>query len=416
MKFGVLALIALGGSSCSGPIDNRIQLRIATWSGAGEDNEYFRLVNDIYHDFEKANPDIHIVIENMPGSEYVPKMMLSHIAKVTPDVVILDASSSALFMKNGVLRDISGYLDSDKELHRDQFFENTLVAGTYQNKLYSIPVDFTPMVMYYNKDLFDLAKVPYPHNGWSFKDFEDCSAQLAAGLAAQKKKAFVLSTWMPGWVMWLWNNDGCVLDPSGTKATGTLDSAENASTIEYLKGLVDKGYAPTLSEVTASGTEPFANGDAAMTVSGHWSITTYKSSKLDWKRLGVVSMPTQLPSPVTVYYESGLGIGNGCKNPEAAWRFVKHFCSYKNQMRYNASGIAVDARKDVAQERAKDPLEKAFIDLIPGSRPPTGTQVEGYAFVEQQGQSMMDSVLNGRKNPLDALRNMASRVDMEFAK
>jgi ABC-type glycerol-3-phosphate transport system substrate-binding protein len=82
------ALLSLGGLSCSRPVDNRIQLRIATWSGAGEDNEYFRLVNDIYHDFEKANPDIHIVIENMPGSEYVPKMMLSHIAKATPDVVI----------------------------------------------------------------------------------------------------------------------------------------------------------------------------------------------------------------------------------------------------------------------------------------------------------------------------------------
>ena len=412
----MLALLVLGGLSCSRPIDNRIQLRIATWSGAGEDNEFFRLVNDIYHDFEMANPGIHIVIENMPGSEYVPKTMLSHIANVTPDVVVLDASSSALFMKNGVLRDISGYLATDKDLRRDQFFENTLLAGTYQNKLYSIPVDFTPMVMYYNKDLFDAAGVAYPKNGWSFKDFEVCAAKLSAGLAAQKKKAFVLSTWMPGWVMWLWNNGGDVLDPSGTKASGTLDSAANAETIGYLKGLVDRGYAPTLSEVTASGTDPFANGDAALAVSGHWSITTYKSSKLDWKRLGVVSMPTQLKSPVTVYYESGLGIGNGCKNPEAAWKFIKHFCSYQNQLRYNSSGIAVCARKDVAKERAKDPIENDFVNLIPGSRPPIGTQVEGYAFVEQKGMAMMDSVLNGRKTPSEALRDMAATVDREFAK
>ena len=412
----MLALLVLGGLSCSRPADNRIQLRIATWSGAGEDNEFFRLVNDIYHDFEKANPDIHIVIENMPGSEYVPKTMLSHIANVTPDVVVLDASSSALFMKNGVLRDISGYLATDKDLRREQFFENTLLAGTYQNKLYSIPVDFTPMVMYYNKDLFDAAGVAYPRNGWSFKGFEICSAQLSAGLAAKKKKAFVLSTWMPGWVMWLWNNGGNVLDASGTKATGTLDSTANAETIVYLKGLVDKGYAPTLSEVAASGTDPFANGDAAMAVSGHWSITSYKSSKLDWKRLGVVSMPTQLKSPVTVYYESGLGIGNGCKNPDAAWKFIKHFCSYQNQLRYNSSGIAVCARKDVARERAKDPIENDFVNLIAGSRPPIGTQVEGYAFVEQKGMAMMDSVLNGRRTAMEALRDMAATVDREFAK
>ncbi len=412
----MLVLLALGGLSCSKPTDTRTELHIATWSGAGEDNDYFRLVNQIYHDFERNNPGIRIVIENMPGSEYVPKTMLSHIANVTPDVVILDASSSALFMKNGVLQDISGYLVSDKDLHRDDFFENTLLAGTNGGKLYSIPVDFTPMVMYYNKDLFDAAKVAYPKNGWSFEDFEETSAKLTTGLANQNKKAFVISSWMPGWVMWLWNNGGSVLDPTGTKATGTLDSAQNAEVIGYLKNLVDKGYAPKLSEVAAAGVEPFANGDVAMAISGHWSITTYKSSKVDWTRLGVVSMPTKLKSPVTVYYESGLGIGNGCKHPDAAWKFIKHFCSYKNQLRYNSSGIAVCARKDVAKNRAKDPIESDFINLIPGARPPTGTQVEGYAFVEQQGQSMMDSVLNGRKSPQEALRDMATKIDREFAK
>ena len=127
-------------------------------------------------------------------------------------------------------------------------------------------------------------------------------------------------------------------------------------------------------------------------------------------------MQTQLQTPVTVYYSSGLGIGNGCKNPEAAWRFIKHFCSYKNQLRYNSSGIAICARKDVAQERASEAIENDFVQLVPGARPPTGTQVEGYAFVEQQGKSMLESVLNGRRKPADALREMAIRIDREFAK
>jgi len=412
----MLWLVTLGTLSCSRPVDHRISLRIANWAGAGEDNEYFRLVQQIYKDFEVENPDIHIVIENMPN-DYVAKMMLSHIAGVTPDVVVLDAASSALFMKNGVLQDISGYLAADKDLHRDQFYENTLMAGTYQGKLYSIPGDFTPMVMYYNKDLFDEAKVAYPKNGWSFQEFESTCAQLTSALATQKKKALVVSSWMPGWVMWLWNNGGNVLDANGTKASGTLDSAANAETIGFLKGLVDKGYAPKRSEVAATGVDPFSNGDVAMEVSGHWEMTGYKSAKgLDWKRLGIVSMPTQLKSPVTVYYESGYGIGNGCKHPEAAWRFIKHFCSFKNQLRYNSSGIAICARKDVAEIRAKEPIEHDFVQLIPGARPPLGTQVEGYSYVEQQGRAMLESVLNGTKTPANALREMAQRIDREFAK
>ena len=45
-----------------------------------------------------------------------------------------------------------------------------------------------------------------------------------------------------------------------------------------------------------------------------------------------------------------------------------------------------------------------------------GTQVEGYSFVEQQGLSMMENVLNGRKSPEVALRDMARRIDQEFVK
>lgn len=404
--------LAMFAVSCGRPATDKTILRVASWAGAGEDNEYFRLVDQIYRDFERDNPDIKIVIENMPG-DYVPKMMLSHIAEVVPDVVILDASSSALFKKNGVLQDLTPFLEKDKAFTRDQFYENTLLAGTYQDRLYSIPVDFTPMVIYYNKDLFDKAKVPYPKNGWTFQEFMDTAAKFQS----IGKKGFVVSNWMPGWVMWLWNNGGSVLDPSGSKATGTLDSPQNVKTIQFLKDLVDKGCAPKLTEVSGTGVDPFANGDVAMATSGHWSITGYKSAKeINWQRLGIVSMPTQLTSPVTVYYESGLGIGNGCKNPEAAWRFIKHFCSYKNQLRYNSSGIAVCARKDVSAERAKDPIEHDFIELIKGSRPPLGAEVEGYSYVEQQGEKMMDSVLNGRKTPAEALREMARRVDREFDK
>lgn len=409
--FGLVAAL-LGGLGCAKPEDHRTILRIATWQGAGEGNDFDKLVEQIYKDFERDNPDIKLVIENFP-SDYVPKVMLSHIANVVPDVTVLDASSSALFIKNGVLEDLTPFLDKDPDFKKDQFFENTLAAGTHDNKLYSIPVDFTPMVMYYNKDIFDAAGVSYPKNGWSFQDFHDtCEA-----LAKKGKKGFVISTWMPGWVMWLWNMGGSVLDPTGTRATGVLDSPENATAIQFLKDLVDKGYAPKLSEVAATGVDPFANGDVAMGVSGHWAITGYKSAKgINWEHLGIVSMPTQLKSPVTVYYESGLGIGHGCRQPEAAWKFIKHFCSYKNQMRYNSSGIAVCARKDVAAERAKEPIERDFLNLVPGARPPTGTQVEGYAFVERMGEKIMDSVLNGRKKPADALKEMAAKVDREFAK
>lgn len=402
--------MALAGCAAKGP--EGITLRIATWSGAGEDSEFDKLVEQSYREFEAQNPGVRVVTENMP-QDYVPKMMLSKIAGVTPDVTVLDAASAALFVKNGILRDLKPYLDSDQELRKTDFFENTLTAGERDGKLYAIPRDFTPMVVYYNKDLFDQAGVAYPRNGWTFDEFK----QTAAKLSQKGRKGFVLSTWMPGWVMWLWNNNGAVLSPDGTKATGTLDSAQNEQTLLYLKSLVDEGIAPKLSEVAATGVDPFANGEAAMAVNGHWALLGYQSAKkIDIKRLGIVSMPTNIGKTQTVYYATGLGIGANCKHPDLAWKFIKHQSSYKFQLQYQASGIAVCARKDVAEERAKDPIERDFLSIVPSARPPSGASVEGYAYVEQQGMKMLESVLNGAKTPKEALREMAARIDKEFAK
>lgn len=407
-----LALAATMLVGCGTKEPEVITLRVSTWSGAGEDSEFDRLVEQNYREFEAANPGVRIVTENMP-IDYVPKMMMSKIAGVTPDITALDASSAALFVKNGILQDLTPFLEKDKDLKKSDFFENTLKAGETDGKLFAIPRDFTPMVMYYNKDIFDKANVPYPRNGWSFDDFK----QTAKKLSANGKSGFVLTTWMPGWVMWLWNNNGTVLSPDGTQATGHLDSPQNEETLTFLKSLVDEGIAPKLSEVAATGVDPFANGDAAIAVSGHWALLGYKNAKkLNIDRLGIVSMPTNIGKSQTVYYATGLGIGANCKHPDLAWKFIKHNSTFKFQLQYQASGVAVCARKDVAEERAKDPIEKDFLTIVPSARPPSGASVEGYAFVEQQGMKMLESVLNGSQTPKKALQNMAARVDKEFAK
>jgi len=83
----------------------------------------------------------------------------------------------------------------------------------------------------------------------------------------------------------------------------------------------------------------------------------------------------------------------------------------------SGSGIAVCARKDVAQERAaKSELEREFLPIVPSARPPYGSRVEGYDFVETQGQSAMDSVLQNGRDVQEALTKAAQRIDREFLK
>jgi ABC-type glycerol-3-phosphate transport system substrate-binding protein len=231
---------------------------------------------------------------------------------------------------------------------------------------------------------------------------------------------------MAGWVMWLWNNGADHMSPDGKRATGYLDSPQSVGAVAFLRDLIQKEkVAPSMSQAAAQGVDLFANGQAAMAVSGHWSMIGYKAApkgpdgkpKITWEDLGVVALPHNTAQPQTVMYESGFAIGAHCKHPEAAWKFIKYMTSYRIQKLYQSSGIAVCGRKDVAEERAKEsPLETGFIPIIPSARPPYGSRIEGYEFVEDQGQKAMDSVLQNGRDPQAALTKAAQRVDREFAK
>lgn len=408
--------VLLVASGCREVVPSGVTvIRVANWGGAGDDSDYHRLVRELYAEFEAQNPGIKIQVEGIPGSqEYVSKILLSHVARSAPDVITLDASSSAAFIENGVLMDLAPFATEDPEFDIDDFYPNVVDIARRGEKIYAIPGDFTPMVVYYNKALFDDAGVLYPKPGWNRQEF----LETAKRLTRNGRYGFVLTSWMPGWIMWLWNAGGDVVRQEGASVEVILDSPQNIETIRFLSDLVLKHkVAPSLSATAAQGVDPFANGQAAMQISGHWSLVSLAASdKIDIGRLGIAPMPTEIGSSQTVMYEAGFAIGRYCKNPEAAWKFIKFMTSRSVQARYNATGIAVCARKDVSLERAKDPLERAFVKIVPSARGPWGAKVEGYDLIEDIGQKMMDSILKNGVDPSVAVPNAAAEMRRELAR
>lgn len=408
----------VGALGCGASQDSRVTIRVANWGGAGDDSEFSQTIRALYAEFEAQNPGIRIQVEGIPGSqEYVSKVLLSHVARSAPDIITLDASSSAVFIENGVLRDLTPFLSKSASFNLDDYYPNVVDIARRGERLYAIPMDFTPMVVYYNKDLLDAAGVPYPRAGWTRDEF----LQTAKALTRPGQYGFKFANWMPGWVMWLWNAGGDVVqsDANGNwVARGVFDSPQNVETVAWLRDLIAvHRVSPSLSMTAASGVDPFANGEAAMEISGHWALVGYKQApKINVDRIGVAPLPTELGKPVTVMYESGLAIGAHCKNPEAAWKFIEFMTSESVQRRYHTTGIAISARKDISAERGVDERERTFLEIVPTARGPWGAKVEGYDLVEDIGQKMMDAVIKQGTPPAEALRRAAEDIEKEFAR
>lgn len=435
-----LLVLALGCSA-----SNQNVVRMADWSGASDESDFNKLVRSVYDQFEAEHAGVDLRVEGTPEMQaYVTKMLLSHVAGTSPDVMRLDASSAAVFINNNVLLDLSAYIDSDPDFRLDDYFPNVTEITQRGSSVFAIPMGFTPMVLYYNKDLFDSAGVSYPDGTWTYTEFLDAAIKLTRG----DVYGFEFSNWMAMWILFLWNNGGDVLSPDGTRATGAFDSRECIDAVQFLHDMVNvHKVAPTKSQTAALGVNLFAQGKAAMKIVGHWELIDYTKDTATVKvdRIGIAPPPSNLANPVTVMYETGLAIMKNCKNPDLAWELIKYLCSYRVQSRYNATGIEVCANKQVAEEAAGvidrffeqpsgskperlDPgaptirrvvppgLESAFLDIVPLARGPWGARVERYNLVEPIGEKMMDRVLNQGVRPEVALRDAAREIDRELNK
>jgi multiple sugar transport system substrate-binding protein len=389
---------------------------VAGWGGAGDDSEAARIEREVYAEFERRHPGVEIQRENIPGSQdYVRKLLLSFIAGAEPDIIRLDASSAAVFIDNGALMDLTPFIEGENGIDLNDYFPNVTNIARRGDALYAIPIDFTPMVVYYNRRLFDEARVPYPEPGWTWDDF----LSKAKALTREGRYGTTFANWMPGWLPWVWAGGGDVLGPTG-KAVGAADSEATVRAVTWLRDLVTvHKVAPSLSQMAAEGAAPFANAQAAMETSGHWNLVTLASApKVKLQEVGVAPIPVARKGmpPTTVIYESGWSIGKNCRNPELAWEFIRYYTSAEVQRKLQKTGIGICARKDIAQERAVDEREQDFLRIVPSGREPWGARIEGYDYVESEGQKAMDAILRSGRDPRQVLREFARAVDRQLAR
>lgn len=418
------ALAALAGAGQIGcaaeETPEQITLRVANWGSPAVESSFMTLEREFRQEFEQLHPGVRVQFEQIPGfGQYAPKLLMMHVSGSVPDVISLDASSGAVFMDNGVLRDLSPYIDRDASFRLGDYFENLVRVFRRSDKLHSIPFDFTPMMMYYNRKLFDAAGVPYPRQGWTWENFRRTASALTIKdpdpAKPPRQYGFNFINVMPFWILWLWTNGADVLSPDGQKASGHFDGPGSVEAVQFLADLMLKDHvAPTLEESKAAGVDLFRSGRAAMDLKGHWMMIDYRADGIDF---GVVNLPTNTGSPTTVVYLTGLSITSKAKHPDLGWEYIKFMTSRQVQIRRVASGLAISGNRHAAAHYAGNPVEDAFIAAVDYARPPWGATVERYPFIEGLGEEMLEDLLysKGSLGVAAQLRRTAALIDASLS-
>jgi multiple sugar transport system substrate-binding protein len=372
-------------------------IKFSSWGSESEISALKPLISE----FEKENPDIKVDFIHIPKN-YFQKLQLLVASNLTPDVVFVNNINGALYAENNVFEDLSKYLNKDNSLNKKDFFPESLKAFTYKNQMYAIPRDISNLVVYYNKDIFNKYKVPYPSESWTFNDFLNICKKLSQDTDKNGKiDQFAVSFeeaplfWLP----YLWSNGGGFI--SRDLNSVIIDNPRSLEALQFYSDLRNKYHvAPTKSETgSATMAQLFMQRRIAMHISGRWSTTKYRK-ELDF-RWDIARFPRGKEGSIVDCDTSGWAISKNSKHKAQAWRFISFMASKQSIKRFTGGGLIVPSRKDVANSNIfldkNNPPENSqvFVDVISDSIPTPVT--ENYQEMTDVLNNALEPLWNGDK-------------------
>ena len=242
--------------------------------------------------FSSENP-CDITVTHVAQPEYQQKLEAAAAAGGLPAMTAVHATRVAALASRNVLKPFGP--EAMAVLGEDlagNFPEDLWSRGEYKGERYSIPLDVHPLIMFYNKDLFEAAGVEEPGTEpWTSAEFEDALAKLEAsgvtplslGNAFQAAALFQALIRQYG---------GSLTDEAGT--TATYNSEAGVKALEKIKELKDK-YTPDIAGTGDPEVNFFKEGNVGMVFHGPWWISDL--SKLDF--VGFAPLPTIGDQPAT---------------------------------------------------------------------------------------------------------------------
>ncbi|MHB1485349.1 MAG: ABC transporter substrate-binding protein [Saccharofermentanales bacterium] len=246
------------------------------------DNELLTFQTTINELNFKSN-SYKIETENIPVNNYLNRLDSLINDDQAPDLMMMDSIVAYNYMKTGKFLDITEKAENDSFLKLGNYFKGTLNSVKYEGKIYGLPYDCSPTVLYYNADLFDEAGIPYPSENWKWEDFR----KYAKLLTKDTDGNGTIDQWgiWPKFVMgWLH------IIPSYGGDFNDITSNECMKALKmYVDIINDKAYATNVDSDNPENQPSFHKGNMAMT---HSIITKYIVDGIKFNfNFGISPMP-----------------------------------------------------------------------------------------------------------------------------
>jgi multiple sugar transport system substrate-binding protein/raffinose/stachyose/melibiose transport system substrate-binding protein len=308
------------------------------WSGSEAEVAAWQHLCAMVH---AKHPDITVNFQTASWTDYWTKLPALAASNQLPDIVSLQNMRTAGFAQ--LMEPLDPYIRADN--FDVGAFDKSIIAGLSRNgKIYALPYDFGPWLMFYNRDQFQAAGLVAPDPGWTetefLKDARALTKNGSYGTAVSVPDAFLSYASSAG-ASYLTPDGSLDLTNPGLEAA--FQSYADLVARDKVAPLFPSSGTP--GDLQANGR--FVAGDVAMYADGPWDLINIgHSAKF---RVGVVPIPAGKNGSVSLTAGSGFGIATTSRYKAEAWKAIQVLTSPQAEAYLAGLGRAFPAR--IAQQR-----------------------------------------------------------------
>lgn len=333
------------------------------------DPDRWNVYNESIKEFNKQNPDIHVVLHKEIGDNVqVQQKLLTMLAAGTPpDVIHVDTMYVEDMARAGTIVPLDQFSGaSELAAH---IFPGAMEPLIVDQKIYGYPIRANSIQLLYNKQMFREAGLDPALPPRTFAQMIEVAKKLTKRDSRGNVDVYGYETGMtkdPHWTAHvfspiLWSYGGSYVSQSGEAG---FSGVAGVKSIDYWDTLINQHQVAPTERITSG----FQTGKVAMAHTGEWDIKPYKRDfpNLDF---GFYTLPVSEDGvePVIPLGGRAVVIPKGVNNPEEAWRLIQWVMNKEEQMRYTSSEVGLTPRTDLADDPwflSNPEYHRALLDMV----------------------------------------------------
>ncbi len=350
------AALLLAGCA-GGPRATGVTIRFWAMGREGE------VVQDLVRDFERENPGVRVVVQQIPWIAAHEKLLTAHVGGSTPDVAQLGNTWIAEFAALEAIAPLDGRLAASRSVTPASYFPGIWDTNVVGGVLYGIPWYVDTRVLFYRRDYLERA-------GWdsipgSWAEWRRAMEGVKRVAGAGRFAIFLPTNEYTPWIIFGLEAGSPLLKDDDTR--GAFSDPPYRRAAAFYLDLFRRELAPAVpGAAIANRYQEFERGTFSMYISGPWDVGEFQS-RLSPAMVGKWGT-APLPGPdgpasgVSTAGGSSLVVFRRSRHPEAAWRLVEFLSRPEVQVRFLRLTGDLPARREAWRDTAltRDPYARAF--------------------------------------------------------